>query len=258
MQTSAQKGSYEGQYEIHQAAKRAALDRLAHRAFRGVRRWLPQDAGAPVLEIGPGDGKTLAVFLAEGYVNTRAIEADRGLAESAIGAGLPVTHCPADDTVKYLAERPCQFAAIYCAHVLEHVDVPQQIDFVRAIYDALAPGGRFICEVPSATSALASYARYVDWTHRCLFTSASLRFVLSAAGLDDIEVRPTLPGVVSRRPFGLDLPMLIVQRTLSAISQWTYRLHLLAELGEEGLRQPVTSAMLASGRKPSTGPSAPR
>jgi hypothetical protein len=47
---------------------------------------------------------------------------------------------------------------------------------------ALEPGGCLICQVPNASSGIASRWRYGDWTHHCSFSETSLDFVLYNAG----------------------------------------------------------------------------
>jgi hypothetical protein len=62
--------------------------------------------------------------------------------------------------------------------------VDAQLDFVRACAKALRPGGHFLCETPNALCIAALHHRYGDWTHRSLFTTASLSLLLRSANMD--------------------------------------------------------------------------
>ena len=81
--------------------------------------------------------------------------------------------------------------------VLEHVLIARQVDMMRAIHYALAPGGRVVVQVPNANSPLAVRWRYIDFTHFSSFTEHSLRFVLRNARFDDITIQGYEP---VRRP----------------------------------------------------------
>jgi SAM-dependent methyltransferase len=200
---------------------------------------------AAILEIGPGHGGFLRALASLGYRNVEAIEADKTLAERGAGAGLPMTWRPAEETGAYLESHRDRFDAICCAHVLEHLEKPDQIPFLAAIRSALKPGGVLICEVPNATSPVASLHRYWDWTHKCLFTWTSLKFVLASAGFEMVEVA----SVPNAAPPGNPV-MAIIANWLGGLSRSTYRMHLLAELGRRALEIPVTSAIIASARRP--------
>ncbi len=73
-------------------------------------------------------------------------------------------------------------------YVLEHMPIETQIDFMRALYGALRPGGRVLLTVPNAASILAAVWRYTDYTHHCSFTDHSLYFVLRNGGFDPIDI----------------------------------------------------------------------
>jgi hypothetical protein len=83
--------------------------------------------------------------------------------------------------------------------VLEHVPVPQQIAFLRAIHGSLVKGGQLIVQVPNANSMLAARWRYNDFTHHSSFTEHSLYFVLKVSGFAEARaeavksiIRPSL------------------------------------------------------------------
>lgn len=240
-------------YSIH-------YDNIADRSDPGVRwlanryvyqmdRWLSKDKCIKILEIGPGNGLTIEALIERGY-SVEAIEADKCLAERLAAKNFNVHWVSASKTIPYLRTRLECYDLIFAHHVLEHVPVEQQLDFVQAITLSLRPGGHFICETPNALAPAASWFRYGDWTHTSIFTPASLEFVLAAAGLDPLYVGPTLGG---RSPsYGQPVKAMIdwgVSGLLLLLSRLIQRIHLVGELRAVGLRVPLTSALLGVGYK---------
>lgn len=218
---------------------------LGLRALRHIRDALPSDKQAPILEIGPGHCAFLKALLDDGYRNCQAIEADESLAERAGSGRLPVRHCPAEETIPWLLSNPGGFSAIYCAHVLEHVPLSEQIAFLSAIRTALKPDGVLICEVPNASSPTGLHHRYWDWTHRTLFTASSLTFALNLGGFAKVTIRPSAPVISAPRGPIMDVIMTGVLRSLAFLSAAIHRVHLVADLGAAGLKIPVTFAIVA-------------
>ncbi|HEY4031015.1 MAG TPA: class I SAM-dependent methyltransferase [Caulobacteraceae bacterium] len=222
---------------------------IAKRYLRQMTRWLPSNKDASILEIGPGNGLTLTLLRKEGW-NVQGIEADKTLAGRLSKSGLNVHWVPVDDTISWLRARPEAYRLIYAHHVLEHVQVDLQVAFVRAIADALEQGGYFVCETPNALSAAANWFRYGDWTHTSIFTSASLEFLLAQGGLISRYVGSTLGG---RMPsFGQPIKAFIehiISDAALAFSRIIQRIHLVAELRTDGLRAPLSPALLAVGEK---------
>lgn len=142
--------------------------------------YLPPDRAARILDVGCGAGFALLAMKTAGYEAAEGIDSDPGQVRAAQELGLGVQHVP--DTVAHLHARPKHFSLILALDVLEHIPVHTQLDFVHAISEALTPGGRFICTVPNANSALAMRWRYNDWTHQTSFTSDSLEFLLYNGG----------------------------------------------------------------------------
>ena len=145
---------------------------------------LPEDRSCPVLDVGCGFGFALRALRAAGFSDVQGIEVSAHQAEIARRAGFEVSVVP--DTIEYLREHRGRFGLVLLLDVLEHIPVPMQIDLVRAIREALRPGGRLIVTVPNANSPLAARWRYNDYTHSSSFTEHSLFFVLSNAGFGEI------------------------------------------------------------------------
>ena len=155
---------------------------------RNLAAHLPADKGSNVLDIGCGRGYALEWLGSLGYANRAGIDPDAAQVAFAKSRGQNVAQV--QDTAAYLRERPETCDLILLMDVLEHVPRPAQPELLRAIRNALRPGGRLLCTVPNAASPLAGHWRYVDYTHECLFTHESLEFLLTQTGFTVDRVQP--------------------------------------------------------------------
>ena len=124
---------------------------------------LPADKNAKVLDVGCGMGFALLALRELGFPNLSGVESDSGQAKSCQAKNLDVTL--ADDTIEFLKQHAGTYDLIICLDVIEHIPVAIQLAFVHALAGALRSGGKLICTVPNANSALAARWRYNDWTH---------------------------------------------------------------------------------------------
>ena len=212
-----------------------------------LRRWLgphlPADRAANVLDVGCGRGYALMLLRDLGYKQIAGIDPDAGQVDFAQGRGLAVSQ--ASDSAGFLRARPASYDLVLLMDVLEHLPDATQCDLLTAIRESLRPGGRLICTVPNAASAVASYWRYIDYTHRTAFTRESLESLLSQCHwrVDQIE-----PAEFFARP-----RFLFWVPTQRAIQWWLLRLHrlrwrfaYLAELGlDRGWDMPLSLNLLA-------------
>lgn len=72
--------------------------------------------------------------------------------------------------------------------MIEHFGKDEIVGLLRAIHDALAPGGAVIIRTINCSSILGSDVRYTDFTHETGFTERSLRQVLMACGFKRILI----------------------------------------------------------------------
>jgi len=162
---------------------------------RKLAPFLPPPGPAGVLDIGCGMGFALLTLRKLGFSNLCGIDTDPEQVKACQGFGLPVELV--SDSVAFLAARPEQFGTVLLLDVLEHMPAAQQIRLMRAVYRALEPGGRVIVQVPNSASIMATWQRYIDFTHHSSFTPVSMRFVLQSAGFEDIRIQGQGP---LRRP----------------------------------------------------------
>jgi 2-polyprenyl-3-methyl-5-hydroxy-6-metoxy-1,4-benzoquinol methylase len=142
--------------------------------------FLPENRAAPILDVGCGRGYALQDLAALGYINVHGLDTDAGQVAFARGQGLAIEQ--PDDTVALLNSRPGAYAVVLLMDVLEHLPHNAQPALLGAIVRCLRPGGRLICTVPNAASAIASYWLYNDYTHAWSFTNDSLSYLLKECG----------------------------------------------------------------------------
>lgn len=157
--------------------------RLLHQRMLGPH--LPAEPLAPILDVGCGRGYALQDLAGLGYTNLQGIDSDAGQAAYGRQQGLAVTHVV--QTESFLAGKPGAYAVILLMDVLEHVPRAAQPGFLRAIAHSLRPGGRLICTVPNAGSAIGSYWLHNDYTHQWSFTADSLSGLLEQCGFGGVR-----------------------------------------------------------------------
>jgi 2-polyprenyl-3-methyl-5-hydroxy-6-metoxy-1,4-benzoquinol methylase len=140
-----------------------------------IRRKISLPPTAHILEIGCGTGHNLGMLSAFGDVD--AIEIDdhsRGIAAKRLGRAVGASPLPALDGV---ADQHYDLVAIL--DVLEHVE--DDTAALQAIARRLRPGGRILVTVPQFPWMWSGHD--VANHHHRRYTKASLRAVISAAGL---------------------------------------------------------------------------
>ncbi len=156
---------------------------------QALSNFLPSDKRIRVLDVGCGMGFTILSLQEMGYADVEGIDTDYGQVQSCLRKQLNVTHV--NDTIRFLHEKKDAYDLILCLDVLEHIAYVTQMQFARALQSSLKPGGKLICRVPNANSALAGRWRYIDWTHRGSFTEHSVDFLLYNAGFGKIQIYET-------------------------------------------------------------------
>jgi SAM-dependent methyltransferase len=149
---------------------------------------LPADRSAPMLEIGPGFGPLLELLRRDlGYAGATAVDVSAEVVAHC-NRILPGSTEHAADTVAFLAGHVERFERVFALHVLEHLRPADARALARAVHDALAPGGRFVVEVPNQANAFTGgYLRYADPTHEHGYTEWSLHHLLETAGFVDVR-----------------------------------------------------------------------
>lgn len=202
----------------------------------------PADKNASILDVGCGMGFLLLSLRNAGYGTLTGIDTDEEQVRSCQEKKLNVSLV--QDSINYLNNSLSKFDIITAFDVLEHIPPSEQISFLKAINNALTPGGLVILTVPNANSVLASRNRYIDYTHHVLFTEVSLDFVLYNAGFKEINIQP-LDYIISTASIKN-----IIQRVLLLYFRMRRRLEMMAELGAVwGRKIPLSFNIIAKAKK---------
>lgn len=209
---------------------------------------LPTDKAAPILDVGCGAGYALLTARDLGFSKLIGVDCDAGQVASCKAKGLDEVTL-SENTVGFLKSRAGFFQTLLALDLIEHIPHCEQLEFVRALAEALLPGGKLICTVPNANSALAGRYRYIDWTHRTSFTEHSLDFLLFNGGFREIKISEV---EYLQRPNNIWLPV------SGARHWWAFRffrflrrLEMMAELGpQQGRTIPLSLNLLAIAHKP--------
>lgn len=139
---------------------------------------LPKDPKSKILDYGCGLGGMLSKLRELGYENIYGYDVDSYAIKVCAQKKLKIVN---------FEEISSGYDFIIMSHVLEHIEKNQMIDLLEALRGSLCEGGKMIIVVPNAQSNTGSYWRYEDFTHKYLFTSGSLKYVLQQAGFKNIE-----------------------------------------------------------------------
>lgn len=170
-------------------------------------------AGQTVLEIGPGLGEFIVFCNERGIDDIDIIDRDEGIAgfikQKYKVRNLWVSSAEAIPKIESELRR---YDRIFMLHIMEHVEKPDVIPVIQALYRRLKVGGALMIIVPNGGTPLAAIERYHDFTHEGCFSENSLRQIVGMANL------PGSRGEV----FGYHIPpvhplnilRIIVQKTL--------------------------------------------
>lgn len=158
---------------------------------------LPADRNAAILELGCGTGSFLHYLRSAGYAKAAGVDSD----ESSIATArkLGVTGAEVGDAYERLSREKAAYDAIVAIDVLEHFRKDELFPLLRAIRDALRPGGVLIWRAPNAEAPFFGRIRYGDLTHETAFTRGSAYQLMTAAGFDSVLSRGEKPVVTGAR-----------------------------------------------------------
>ena len=156
------------------------------------RAYLDLFAGAaPVLDVGCGRGEFLELCAKAG-IAARGVDLDAGMVAHCRAAGLAAEEADALATLEALPDGA--LGGVFCAQVIEHLPPEALIALVRLAHRKLRPGGVLLCETPNpACLTVFSGAFYVDLSHVKPIHPEAARFVVEAAGFQDVEIRYVNP-----------------------------------------------------------------
>ena len=138
-----------------------------------------------ILDYGCGLGQMLIALKRQGYNNLKGADICLAAVDICKKNKLDVEQ---RDVYEMLEEYRGYFDVVILSHVLEHLDKSEMVQFLEKIKCLLLPQGKIVVMVPNAQSNTGCYWAYEDFTHKMLFTTGSLCYVLRAAGFYNIEL----------------------------------------------------------------------
>jgi SAM-dependent methyltransferase len=181
----------------HKVAKEGIGRRLQIEAW--LKKALPADKTAAILDFGCGDGLLLSVAQKLGYVELAGVDGSEALIERAARRTAAKLRC--GDPLDYL--RSCadnSFDAIVSFDVFAKLTRPELLETCRQVHRALKPGGRLLLHVPNGDSPYCGVMVWSDFAHERPHTLSSLEQILIPLGFDEIrgmEATPTPHGLIS-------------------------------------------------------------
>jgi len=204
-----------------------------------LRRWLPEDKSAKIVDLACGGGKLLYFFKRMGYTNISGVDISPDQVKLARQVTPDVDEA---NVLDWLEAHPASFDIITGFDIVEHFHKDEVLRFLDACHSALKPGGGLILQTPNADSPWGMSSRHGDFTHEVGFNPNALSRLLSLTGFQQIESRETGP-----IPFGYSLKStiryLIWQIIRTGLKVWN-----LAETGNASSGV-FTRVFLISGEK---------
>jgi 2-polyprenyl-3-methyl-5-hydroxy-6-metoxy-1,4-benzoquinol methylase len=231
-------------YHDNSAAHFAKISKFLLRLLDPVLHRLPKDAS--IMDVGCGTGLLVNALQCAGYRSVCGVDISPHQILEAQRRQLPCKVVSQSYVQELARTEPGSLDAIFLLDVLEHLELDNQVDFLKALRQLLRSDGCLVISVPNANSSFASRWRYTDWTHRTSFTESSLEFVLRNSGYTSLTFHPYEFGGKATFPY------------LHRVSFWASvvrglfrllrRIEAMAELGREGIRIPLSLNLLVEVR----------
>lgn len=153
---------------------------------------LPRNAA--ILELGCGQGGFLEFLSREGFTNATGIDVSSEQIEIAQRRGTKATQA---NVFEYLKAHNQNVDAIVAIDFIEHFSKEELFPLVELMFSALKKGGILILQTPNGEGLFPGQNIYGDMSHLTIFTSSSLRQLLSLSGFQEFNFFETGPASIS-------------------------------------------------------------
>lgn len=178
---------------------------------RLLEKWLPTGKNALIYEAACGNGIFLRWARSEGYGNLKGSDISEKEIARARGAGFDVEHGDSVRAIESSAEGSID--CIVAIDFMEHVPKEVFMEFLRASWRALKPGGCLLMRGPNGDSPFVGLNLYNDITHVWCYTSTSLRAIARMAGFSEINFADDTTASIQRYRL-LKLPFMIIAQAV--------------------------------------------
>lgn len=143
-----------------------------------------RDAPGKILEVGCGRGAMLSLLKDEA-IASYGIDLSATTVEYCRSKGLEVIQT---DVFSHLRDLPAEsLGGIFCAHVIEHMQPTDAIEFLRHSHRVLRTGGNLILITPHAKDLRMTERFWMDITHVRPYPEKLLRFLLERQEFAKVE-----------------------------------------------------------------------
>lgn len=155
-----------------------------------LKKFLPKDPFAEILDLPCGYGNFLYFLKKQGYKNVLGVDLDPRQIELATSIGL---NALVEDALLFLTNKNNTYDLISSIDFLEHLEKDELLKFLQLCFKALKKDGQFILRTPCSDGLFGARDRYNDLTHEIGFTSGVIRGVLEVIGFKDIVILDERP-----------------------------------------------------------------
>jgi 2-polyprenyl-3-methyl-5-hydroxy-6-metoxy-1,4-benzoquinol methylase len=155
---------------------------------RRLQDYLPLFASCSnVLDVGCGRGELLDLFKTQG-IASRGIDTNAAMVARCRDRGLDVEQA---DALAYLERQPDDsLGGLTAIQVVEHLQPPELLRFLRLAYDKLRPGAPMVLETINAACWAAFFDAYIrDLTHARPLHPGTLEYYVRACGFSAVDVQ---------------------------------------------------------------------
>jgi len=146
--------------------------------------------GAPILEIGCGDGALLAYLGRRGFSHALGIDIS---AEQVTLAARRKVNAVQDDALTYLQGHAGEYQALIAVDVLEHFTRDETLALAARMFESIRLGGRLLIQTANGAGLFPGQVIHGDLTHQSIFTPESLAQLLRSVGFSDLSFYETGP-----------------------------------------------------------------
>ena len=155
-------------------------------AYLPIVKQLSFDTSSPALDLACGRGEWLQLLRDNG-IPAFGVDSNPAFVARCREEGLYVEH---DDLIAYLGGRKGhQYAMITGFHIIEHLSLDQQRQFLELAHAHLTPGGVLLLETPNPeNSTVGACNFYIDPTHLRPMPAPLLEFLATQAGFTTTRI----------------------------------------------------------------------
>lgn len=184
-EASADEHAYDNLYYDHQQTFRSSGKKELEKFDLYLEYF--RSAESPVVDLGCGNGEFLK-YLEDNGIDALGVELSETMVESCEAKGLTVVK---SDVLEWLSrQKETSYKAVFCSHMLEHMEAGEIQHVIHEIHRLLVDGGMCIVETINPESIYAlTHAYFLDPTHKTPIPWKLMQFYFEATGFRETEVR---------------------------------------------------------------------